>query len=505
MGIRFSTIFLMLFFVWQVDANQKELSSVDFSDVLNDYIKIKDVPSDCKYLREGNEDKNGVKTKTYIFQSQKWPVKHYDDFSQSIWKHRLVIYFPKEVLHNKVLLYVNGGYINKGANNENPKENADLSSIAADNGVIVIELRDVPNQFLIVDGEAKKGDQIIAYSFKKFMENPEQNLYIPAHLPMTKAIVRAIDVIQKLLLDEYGIKIDGFVLSGASKLRGWPVWLALLIEPRIEAIIPINIDILSFKESILHVCQFYKFGCPHALDEYVKSGIIEQVHSKEFDKLMQIVAPLKYLDLGYDAIYRERLSKPKYIINSSGDDFFAPDTSQLYYSLLPGENHIRYIANTTHFFSGNSLSKALKSQLKVRAAMSNYLYFHLNSIKLPKVAWKFSHNKVRINSSMTPKLVNVWHVVNPDEKDFRCVTDVDVLSKISRLVKSLFSNHICDHTYQAKKFVFSCENSDGCVIDIDLPKFVKGWRAAFISLHYSINGRSFRTSTQVNIDKAQEK
>ena len=41
-----------------------------------------------------------------------------------------------------------------------------------------------------------------------------------------------------------------------------------------------------------------------------------------------------YLSADYNEKYRQRLSIPKYIINSSGDDFFTPDSSQFYFKKL---------------------------------------------------------------------------------------------------------------------------------------------------------------------------
>src|SRR5258705_13377632 len=51
--------------------------------------------------------------------------------------------------------------------------------------------------------------------------------------------------------------------------------------------------------------------------------------------------------------YRDRLTISKMIINSSGDQFFLPDSSQFYFDGLKGEKHLRYVPNTSHNL-GNS-------------------------------------------------------------------------------------------------------------------------------------------------------
>ena len=39
---------------------------------------------------------------------------------------------------------------------------------------------------------------------------------------------------------------------------------------------------------------------------------------------------------------------PKLIINATGDQFFVPDPSRLYFDDLPGEKHLRYVPNADH-------------------------------------------------------------------------------------------------------------------------------------------------------------
>ena len=46
--------------------------------------------------------------------------------------------------------------------------------------------------------------------------------------------------------------------------------------------------------------------------------------------------------------YRDRLTMPKFIVNSAGDEFFLPDSSQFYFDDLKGEKYLRYVPNSNH-------------------------------------------------------------------------------------------------------------------------------------------------------------
>ena len=61
--------------------------------------------------------------------------------------------------------------------------------------------------------------------------------------------------------------------------------------------------------------------------------------SAEFRRLAEHVDPYSHLD---------RLAMPKYLINASGDEFFLPDSWQLYWNDLEGEKRIRHVPNTGH-------------------------------------------------------------------------------------------------------------------------------------------------------------
>ena len=57
--------------------------------------------------------------------------------------------------------------------------------------------------------------------------------------------------------------------------------------------------------------------------------------------------------------YRDRYTMPKLILNSTGDQFFATDSSRFYYADLPGPKWLRYAPNTDHKQSEDVIIEAL--------------------------------------------------------------------------------------------------------------------------------------------------
>ena len=85
-------------------------------------------------------------------------------------------------------------------------------------------------------------------------------------LPMVKGSIKCIDSARDYLLKVQGIKIDQYVVSGASK-RGWTTWLVAVARPKeVAAIIPIVIPVLNMTEGFKIIYKSYCFW-PAALKD----------------------------------------------------------------------------------------------------------------------------------------------------------------------------------------------------------------------------------------------
>ena len=123
--------------------------------------------------------------------SQRWLTTAEVDKPE--WRHWLTIIKPDTVAHPTALLLVAGG----DSKRKTPdKTDAGLLDIALTTQSVVAELRMVPNQPLVFaddGGRERSEDEIIAYTWDKFLRTGDERW--PARLPMTKAVVRAMDAV----------------------------------------------------------------------------------------------------------------------------------------------------------------------------------------------------------------------------------------------------------------------------------------------------------------------
>ena len=386
--------------------------------------------------------------------SQSWRTK--DEVDRTLWKHWLTIVKPDKTTGNKALLWINGGS-NRGSAPGSPDKM--LIGIALGSGAVVADLKMVPNQPLMFPdgGRPRSEDGIIAYTFSKCMATGDNTW--PLLLPMVKSAVRAMDTIQSHLksLDTGALDIKQFVVSGGSK-RGWTTWLTAAVDKRVVAIAPAVIDVLNMDEQMKHHFAAYGFYSD-AIADYGEMKVFERLDTPEGQALTKFVDPYEYRDR-YATI-------PKCLINSSGDQFFLPDSAQFYFHNLPGEKYLRYVPNTDHGLGGSD-------------AMQSLLVFYQSILKnapRPKFTWSVKGDgSIEVKTTDAPKAVKLWQATNPRARDFR-------LEIIGPVWKSSTLEQQGSGKYLAK-----------------VPEPDKGWTAFFVELTFASGGPlPYKFTTEVHV------
>lgn len=384
--------------------------------------------------------------------SQKWLTD--EEVDQPLWKHWVTIIKPNDLSSSTGLLFITGGGTDRPAPS---KVDQNMIQIARATKSVVTELRMVPNQPLVFNGE-KKGrseDSMIAYSWDKFLRTGDAKW--PARLPMTKSAVRAMDTVSAFCASEDGgkTKVDKFVVAGASK-RGWTTWTTGAVDKRVVAIVPIVIDMLNVVPSFKHHFAAYGFWAP-AVGDYQSNGIMEWQDTPEYAALMKIEEPYEY---------RDRLTMPKLIINSAGDQFFLPDSSQFYWKDLKGPKYIRYVPNSDH-------------SLKNTDALASLISFHdavIHGKKIPEFTWDLPQpGIITVSAKTRPSKIKLWQAHNPNARDFR----LETLGPV----------------YVDKEI--SVDESGNYRITVDQPG--KGWTAAFVELTYNNQPVPYKFTTGVTV------
>ncbi len=342
---------------------------------------------------------------TYIIDmtSQTW--RSAAEVDQPVWRHWVQIIVPDNAVSDTAVLVIDGGSINDSA----PTQPDPLAEIfARQTNQVTINLPNVPSQPLVFadEGFERREDEIIAYSYDKFLDGGDEEW--PVLLPMVKSAVRAMDTAQEFVADTISLNINDFVVTGASK-RGWTTWLTAAADPRVSAIVPAVIDVLNMEVSMENHRQNYVGvtngiigGYSEQVRDYTDLNIFGRFGTARADELLTIVDPYSYLD---------RLSMPKYLLNSAGDQFFTPDSSQFYFHDLTGPSYLRYVPNTGH---------GLNTDAFVDAA--TFIQSLEDGAALPEFGWTVEgagENIIRVNTVDAPVEVNLWQSTNPDSLDFR--------------------------------------------------------------------------------------
>ncbi|MFV1966543.1 MAG: PhoPQ-activated pathogenicity-related family protein [Pirellulaceae bacterium] len=377
-------------------ATGQEPSSVN-PDALLEYVRQPDPAYAWKVVKQLKNDEGT----TYVVRltSQSWRTK--EDVDRPVWEHWLMIVKPKAVAFNKAFLLIGGGSNDRGPPSS---PNDIILRIAHATRSVVAELKMVPNQPIAFhgDGIPRKEDDLIGYGWAQFLKTGDAT-WLP-RLPMVKSAVRAMDCIQELMASEAGgeLPIDGFVVAGGSK-RGWTTWMTGVADPRVEAIVPIVIDVLNVDPSMRHHAAVYGFWA-EAIGNYVQHGITRRWGDPRMKQLYSVVDPY---------FHRQRLTMPKFIVNACGDQFFCPDSSQFYFADLLGEKYLRYVPNADHSLDGSD-------------AVESIAAFYLSVLKgqpRPRFDWSFEPDgSIRVKTEDRPHRILLWQATNPKARDFRLDT-----------------------------------------------------------------------------------
>ena len=390
--------------------------------------------------------------------SQTWLTK--EEVDQPTWQHWMVIIRPAEVKTTKAFLMIDGG----SRNNREPQDvDRTLAGIAVGTDSVVAQLRSVPNQPLVCAGE-KEGrteDSLIAYTWDKYLTSGDERW--PARLPMTKSAVRAMDTVTSFCATEEGggVKVDSFVVAGASK-RGWTTWTTAAVDKRVVGIIPIVIDTLNVEKSGAHHFRAYGFFTP-SLQDYVDMKIPAWTGTPQYRALLKIEEPYEY---------RQRLTMPKFIINATGDQYFPPDNSQFYFDDLPGVKYLRYVPNADHSLRGSDARETVMAAYRAI----------VRDAPLPKFTWTIpAPGRIRVQAQDKPTDVLLWQATNPAARDFR----LETLGKV-------WTSQALEESAQ-----------EPGVYEAQVSKPEKGWTACFIELTFTGPGGDpalpLKFTTQVSI------
>jgi hypothetical protein len=176
----------------------------------------------------------------------------------------------------------------------------------------------------------------------------------------------------------------------------------------VKAIAPIVIDVLNMDRQMEHHFNAYGYWAP-AIYPYAQQKVFDRFNTEAGQALLMIVDPFEY---------RCRLTMPKFIMNSTGDQFFLPDSSQFYYDRQEGEqNYLNYVPNTEHSLDG---AVSLEDDESAASSLLSFYAGIVFNTALPQFSWSFEDDgSILLNTRTAPTRVQVWSANITEERDFR--------------------------------------------------------------------------------------
>ena len=372
------------------------------NSVLNDFLALPEPHFQWRVLAE-EQLEGTIRAIQLEVCSLTWPKSQSTSVNHQQWQHRLQLFLPETDTHQPCLLMINGGTRHDLSMEMTPHSQVDGAALCRLTGAPVASLKDIPNQPLsFADEKPRCEDDLVAWSWKQFLEHPDENRFYPLQWPMVKAVVKSMDVIEDFMATQ-SIEINDFILSGGSK-RGWVTWLTAIADFRISAIIPIVIDVLNIEACIRHHHNVYNGWSP-AIQDYSDEDhdILKAIDSKETQQLLEQIDPIQY---------KAFLQLPKFVINASGDEFFPPDSARFYYHQLSQPKWLRYLPNCSHYLGR-------EANIDTTELMAS-AYGALLSDSAPVMSWQpLDDGGIEFRVSKEPKEASVWLCHNPRARDFR--------------------------------------------------------------------------------------
>lgn len=319
------------------------------------------------------------------------------------WEHDVALHIPRNAVPGKALLVVNNGVRHGPAQTPDYTREA-LREVALKSQMAVVMISDAPNQYVTFSDVEKplREDDAVAHTWAHSLRGAAPEL--PLHVPMAAAASRAMDLAE-LELGKQGLTVDSFIITGASK-RGWSAWLTALADQRVMAIVPAVIDVADTSDMLAGLRKRYGGHWPLALGPYQQAGVLQQLGTPAFERLMAMMDPMQYLNEE-----GQRLAIPKYLVSASGDDFFAPDPVTDYQQRLPGQTSLRVLPNSDH---GGVRQQVVSTLVPAVTRLRDG-----KPLPSVQVSEGGQPGQMAVDFSEPPVAVSVWTASNSQDRDFR--------------------------------------------------------------------------------------
>ena len=194
-------------------------------------------------------------------------------------------------------------------------------------------------------------------------------------------------------------------------------------------------------------------------------------------------------------MYKENLTMPKLVIDSTGDEFFMPDDDHYWWGDLPGETHRLMVANAEH-----SMATGI---IELLAGGDAFYLSLLEKQQRPKVTWDILPDGT-IHATANPK---------PDQVVMRFATTIGGTRRDFRLIKGdtkedpcefipihIFGDACVNPVLWVGEDLKMTQTEAGWEVKASQPLPPDGWRGFFLDYYFpGPSNTTYRLTTQVSI------
>ncbi|MEJ5274959.1 MAG: PhoPQ-activated protein PqaA family protein [Thermogemmata sp.] len=372
-----------------------------------------------------------------------------------VWQHEVIVYIPPGLSPGQTwLLWIDGDLP--------PRSKVDTLGmlVASQIRAPFAMLFGVPNQPLLGD---YREDALIAETLARYLQTQRSDW--PLLFPMVKSVIRCMDALQGYAQQQWGCRLERFVLSGASK-RGWTAWLtAATGDPRVQAIAPLVFDTLNLPAQMAQqVRVFGRFS--EMIHDYQKRGLLPIPNTSAAQRLWAMIDPWTYCP---------RLRMPKLIINGTNDPYWPLDALNLYWEGLPGDKWVLYVPNAGHYMCERRADGAEESlPRRAVATLTSFAYAQIHGRPLPRLQWHWQ-----------PLDQGQWHVQGHCDQ---------IPCKVRLFTATSDSRDFRQAWWQEHEL-----RLDQVPVQVVVPPQAKSYSAAFVEVEFASDGRRFTLSSPLRV------
>lgn len=346
------------------------------------------------------------------------------DTKSPAWSHGLVVVVPANAEGPPSLaagwatLYVSLGWYGSASGpalSDLQAGDTDIqaaAAIAARTAAPVAVLYSVPPMVEVSqDRKLRFEDDLMSYGMLRFLRDGRAAMGPRwlVELPMTKAVVRALDTVSAFSQESLSWSISTFAVMGASK-RGTVSWHVAAVDARVKAIVPIGKP-LNTSALAQRTIQSYG-GLPVVAAPYVAQDLVDAEQNIALvAEMRRITDPIFYVDR-YSGV-------AKFVVDAARDDYFMPDHAAHWWSKVPGQKLHLMVTEGGHIVGEQAV-------LNLASPIAAFIRSQQLGAPPPELSWTVDLEQGRIEARLAegapqPLSVSLWQARTCDgtRRDFR--------------------------------------------------------------------------------------